>query len=288
MTVLAGYNCIITGASRGLGAKIVAAFWEQGANLLVVARSKKTLAATVEVLSKRSNQFVETFEADLSDSMASEKIVQEARRRFGTLHVLVNNAGTQGPIGALWTNEWNEWQRTLQVNLLSPVALCRLCLPWMGEAGKGKIINLSGGGATGPRANFTAYATAKAGLVRFSETLAQEMQNSAIDVNCIAPGAMNTSMLSDVLKAGASAAGQKEYDLALNIGKTAGNSIERAAALCVFLASEASKGITGKLISAIWDPWERFSEHLSELQKTDIYTLRRIVPKDRGMDWGDR
>jgi 3-oxoacyl-[acyl-carrier protein] reductase len=158
----------------------------------------------------------------------------------------------------------------------------------MAKTGRGKVINLSGGGAASPRANFTAYATAKAGLVRFSETLSEETRDAGVDVNCIAPGAMDTEMLSEVVKAGAAAAGQKEYDLALKVSKTAGNSLERAAALCVFLASEASDGITGKLISAIWDPWETLAEHLGELQKTDIYTLRRIVPKDRGMNWGGR
>jgi 3-oxoacyl-[acyl-carrier protein] reductase len=288
MTVLAGHNCLITGASRGLGAKIVAAFWESGANLLLVARSKQSLAATVAGLSKRSHQHFATIEADLSDSMAAEKIIEEAQQQFSSLDVLVNNAGIQGPIGVVWANDWTEWQRTLQVNLLSPITLCRLCVPWMVKTGKGKIINLSGGGAASPRANFTAYATSKVGLVRFSETLAEETRYMGIDVNCIAPGAMDTEMLSEVLTAGASAAGQREYDLALNVGKTGGNSVERAAALCVFLASEASNGITGKLISAIWDPWETIPEHLGELQKTDIYTLRRIVPKDRGMNWGGR
>ncbi len=288
MNVLAGHNCIVTGATRGLGAKITAAFWEAGANLLLVARSNQALATVAASLSKRSDQHLATLEADLGDPFAVEKIVLEARQRFGSLSVLVNNAGIQGPIGSVWTNDWTEWQRTLQVNLFSPVVLCRLCVPWMAQTGKGKIINLSGGGATSPRANFTAYATSKAGLVRFSETLAAETRDMGVDVNCIAPGAMDTEMLSEVLTAGASAAGQREYDLALNVGKTGGNSVERAAALCVFLASEASNRITGKLISAIWDPWETFSEHLSELQKTDIYTLRRIVPKDRGMNWGDR
>jgi len=288
MNVLAGYNCIVTGASRGLGAKITAAFWDAGANLLLVARSSQALATVVAGLPKRLDQHLSTFEADLGDPLGVEKIVMEARQRFGSLSVLVNNAGVQGPIGSVWTNDWTKWQHTLWVNLLAPIALCRLCVPWMAESKKGKIINLSGGGAAGPRANFTAYATAKAGLVRFSETLAEETRSLGIDVNCIAPGAMDTSMLAEVLTAGASAAGEKEYELALRARKTGGALPEWSAALCVFLASETGNGITGKLISAVWDPWERLPEHLSELQKTDVYTLRRIVPKDRGMNWGDR
>ena len=285
--MLKGMNCLITGASRGLGKHIAEAFWDAGANLLLVSRSKESMANTISNLPIRVDQSVVTMEADLSVPTAPEKIVAEAHRHFSTLDVIVNNAGVQGPIGAVWTNDWAEWQSTLQVNLLSPISLCRLCVPWMARKGKGKIINISGGGATGPRANFTAYSTSKAGLVRFSETLAQEVRESGIDVNCIAPGAMDTAMLGEVVKAGASASGKKEYELALKAREGGATLPSRPAALSVFLASSASNGITGKLISAVWDPWKTFHENLEDLQKTDIYTLRRIVPKDRSMAWGE-
>jgi len=288
MTILAGRNCIITGASKGLGAKIAAAFWRVGANLILVARSKEMLHDVVTSLLQRPHQRVTTIEADLGDPLSVDKVVCGAKEVFESLDVLVNNAGICGPIGPVWTNDWDEWKWALQVNMLSIVALCRQCVPWMANAGRGKIINLSGGGATHARANFSAYATSKAGLVRFSETLAEEARDLGIDVNCIAPGAMDTTLITEVLESGPSVAGQKEYEDALKVRQTGGASLERVADLCVFLASSRSDEITGKLISAIWDPWERLPENLVELQKTDIYTLRRIVPKDRGKDWGDR
>jgi NAD(P)-dependent dehydrogenase (short-subunit alcohol dehydrogenase family) len=155
----------------------------------------------------------------------------------------------------------------------------------MFEGRRGKIINLSGGGATGPRPNFSAYGTAKTALVRFSEILAYEVGDKNIQVNCIAPGAMNTMMLEAIRQAGPTKAGEAEYANAQSAENNAGLP-EQAAELCCFLASSASNGITGKLISAIWDPWEKLSEHLADLKDSDIYTLRRIVPKDRGRAWG--
>jgi NAD(P)-dependent dehydrogenase (short-subunit alcohol dehydrogenase family) len=294
MRILQDRKCLITGASRGLGAQIARSFWDAGANLMLIARSRDLLDELVAGFPKRTNQKVITFTADLGDPEAPNQIVAEANRYFESFNVIINNAAIQGPLGPAWETDWTEWQKTLQVNLLAPIHLCRLAIPWltihdgMAKRPRSKIINLSGGGATGPRANFTAYATAKAGLVRFSETLAEETFSLSIDINCVAPGAMNTAMLKTVLEAGPTVAGQREYEAALKVQQGSGASPERVAALCVFLASSASDGITGKLISAVWDPWEHFSEHLDDLLTTDIYTLRRIVPKDRSRSWGDQ
>jgi 3-oxoacyl-[acyl-carrier protein] reductase len=168
------------------------------------------------------------------------------------------------------------------------MALCRAVLAGMKERRRGKIINLSGGGATGPRANFSAYATAKAGLVRFSETLAEETRHFGIDVNCIAPGFMRSRMTDETLAAGPQKAGFGELAQIERLMANAADNPRRAAALAVWLASAGSDGITGRLISAVWDPWETLADHARELRESDIYTLRRIVPKDRGLDWGER
>jgi NAD(P)-dependent dehydrogenase (short-subunit alcohol dehydrogenase family) len=280
-------NCLITGGSRGLGAKIATAFWENGANLFLVSRSQQALEALASFLPERANQSVHLFPADLSDSTAPGRIMAGARQAFDRIDVLVNNAAIQGPIGPAWENEWTGWLDVLQVDLLAPIDLCRQVIPWMASKRAGKLINISGGGGTGPRPNFSAYATAKSGLIRFSETLAQEVISLGIDVNCVAPGAMGTDMLAQVVEAGSQQAGEKEYQAALKAHEAGKLTMEKAARLCVFLASFASDQITGKLISAVWDAWEHFPEHLNDLQKTDIYTLRRIVPKDRALSWGD-
>jgi len=280
-------HCLITGATRGLGRTLANAFWQAGASLALTARQSDALERLVADLGKRSGQEVITVTEDLANPQAAGKIVNSIEGKFPRLDVLINNAAIQGPIGPLWENDWKEWLKTIQVDLLSPIALCRAVSPWMIKRGGGSIINLSGGGATSPRANFSAYATAKTGLVRFSETLAEELRPYNVRVNCIAPGAMNTAMLNEVVDRGADAAGQKEYAQAVKVQQDGGASIQRVAQLCLFLVSDAARDISGKLISAVWDPWASLPKRIDELSSSDIYTLRRIVPKDRGKAWGN-
>ena len=285
---LVGKHIIITGASRGLGAVIARTMWYQGASLLLVARSADTLQQLQDdfMSSRQGDQQVHAVVTDLGTSEAVPTIMRRARAVWSRLDVLVNNAAILTPIGLVWENDWEEWQAAIRVNLLAPVELCRACVSWMGEYRQGKIINLSGGGATRPRPYFSAYATAKAGLVRFSETLAHEVRDLNVQVNCVAPGAMNTDMLQTLLRAGPARVGAVEYAQAGTQAETGGVSPQGAAELCVFLSSAASHGLTGMLLSAVWDPWAHLPEHLHDLQDSDIYTLRRIVPSDRGKTWG--
>jgi 3-oxoacyl-[acyl-carrier protein] reductase len=225
---------------------------------------------------------------DLADHDCAERIVSAALASWPRVDVLINNAAIQGPIGPLVRNDWAAWVTTLQVNLITPTALCRQVVPWMTTQGSGSIINISGGGATAARPNYSAYATAKAGLVRLSETLAEELRPHGVRVNCVAPGAMATDMLGATAESGPDVAGAKEYEVATRVLRDGETAMRRATSLCLFLASPASSGVTGKLISAVWDPWEHLQEHRADLDGSDIYTLRRIVPKDRGKDWGDR
>ena len=262
------------------------AFWESGAHLVLLARDAGDLDRQLAALEPRPAQVALPLAADLSQPTAVQHLVESLRSRLPRLDVLINNAAVQGPIGPLWRNDWHSWLEALQVDLLAPVALCHAAAPWMIESGGGSIINLSGGGASGPRPNFSAYATAKSGLVRFSETLAQELQPYNVSVNCVAPGAMSTRMLDDIIRAGADTSGAGEYDQAHRIRREGGASLQNVAGLCLFLASAAARGITGKLISAAWDPWPSLLQHSGDLTGSDVYTLRRIVPRDRGLTWG--
>lgn len=280
--------CLITGASRGLGRALAHKFWRQGWNLVLLARDEEALGEVVSAVGAQAGQSLQVLAADLGRPGEVERVVDVTRSLVPRLDALINNAGIQGPIGPVWANGWDEWLDALQVDLLAPVGLCRLVAPWMVENGRGSIINLSGGGASGPRPNFSAYATAKAGLVRFSETLADELRASSVRVNCVAPGAMSTGMLEGVLSAGASAAGETECENAARALRGGTASLDAAVDLCLFLASDAAAGITGKLISAIWDDWERWPEYADALRTSDVYTLRRITGRDRGSSWGDR
>jgi NAD(P)-dependent dehydrogenase (short-subunit alcohol dehydrogenase family) len=284
---LADKNAIVTGASHGLGAHIARGLWRQGANLLLVARSEHSLFNLRNELmgEAQQGQEVRVIVVDLNRADSVPLILSEAHESWDGVDILVNNAGILGPMGPALENKPEEWQTTFRINLMAPVELCQVCAAWMVKRRQGKIVNLSGGGATSPRPRFSAYAAAKTALVRFSETFAQELYNYNVHVNCLAPGILNTPMLELVVQAGPERAGDGEYRRALEQLGTGSASLDRAADLCLFLASPASDGITGRLISATWDPWESLPEHLEDLKDSDIYTLRRITPQDRGKDW---
>lgn len=279
-------SVLITGASRGLGEAIAKEFWGAGASLLLAARSLNRLEALRDTLlpSAAPGQQIHCLPTDLAYPGAPAALLAEAHKRTGRLDVLINNAAIVGPIGRFWENEPDLWTQTLQTNLLAPAELMRSAIPWMAESGGGVIINISGGGATGPRPFFSAYATAKAGLVRLSETLAAEAQPLGVRIHCIAPGAMNTEMLEAVLRTSADAAGG-EFEKARQQKEKGGTDPAVAARLCVYLTGDAVRSVTGRLFSAVWDPWASMEEWAEQLEKSDIYTLRRIVPEDRGKEW---
>jgi 3-oxoacyl-[acyl-carrier protein] reductase len=135
---------------------------------------------------------------------------------------------------------------------------------------------------------FSAYAASKAALVRLTETLAEELKDYGVTVNAIAPGALKTRLTEEVIKAGAETVGKDFYERNVKWAQGGATAPELGARLCAYLAAPASGRVTGKLISAQWDPWERLHEFEADLQESDIYCLRRIVPKDRGKTWGDR
>jgi len=277
-------NAVITGASRGLGKAIAKKFISEGANVLICARDKRDLEAVkceLQSETERPDQCILICAADVSVPEQADRLLALAEAAFPSLDILVNNAAVQGPIGAMEQVDWQSWRETVEINLFGPAYLIYKTLPIMKRQRAGKIINLSGGGATGPRANYSAYAAAKTGLVRLTETIAQETAAYGIDINAIAPGAMNGRMLEETLAAGVAAVGETEYTKALKQKEIGGTSPETAAKLCVYLASEKSNGISGRLISAVWDDWEQLDTHWNEWGKSDVYTLRRITPQDR-------
>ena len=281
-------TCLITGASRGLGEYLAQAFWNEGWDLALVARDHVTLSKVVANLPKRLNQNAKIFICDFSKPQEVQSLVSRLIQELGQLSALINNAAIHGPIGQLLDNNLTLWGQAIQINLLTPVVLCQGLIPLMDASGGGSIINLSGGGATAARANFTAYASAKTALVRFSETLSEELLPQNIRVNCIAPGAMKTALLEEVVSSGANFSGKREFEIAEKVIAEGGASMDKVADLALFLASSASIGITGKLISAVWDNWSEWPSHLEELSKSDAYTLRRITGRDRGFTWGDK
>jgi NAD(P)-dependent dehydrogenase (short-subunit alcohol dehydrogenase family) len=284
---LEGRNAIITGANQGLGLAIARVYVMAGASVLLCARDAQLLERAKDQLASLAapGQKVLAQIADISKQADVENLATTAWRAFPQLHILVNNAGVYGPKGLIEDVDWGEWIKAIEINLCGSVMMCRAVLPHFKAHRYGKIVQLSGGGATNPLPRISAYAASKAAIIRFAETLAEEVRENHIDVNAIAPGALNTRLLDQVLAAGVEQVGKDFYERSLKQKAQGGTPLERGAQLAVFLGSAASDGITGKLISAVWDPWETLPNHLDDLQKTDVYTLRRITPKDRGLGW---
>jgi 3-oxoacyl-[acyl-carrier protein] reductase len=228
---------------------------------------------------------VTTLGCDLGDLDAPQR-VREAADRLGRAEILVNNAAVQGPIGLAWEVPWGEFEEALRFDFLIPVALCRALIPSMKAKGRGWIINISGGGATGPRPMFAAYAAAKAALVRFSETLAIETARDGIRVNTVAPGAFASSMTKAVQSSGENA-GEAEAAAAQKLldSKDTANAA-KAAQLVAYLTVGKGRDVTGKLISAVWDRWDSFHRYPEVVAQKDVFTLRRIVPEERNLNLG--
>jgi len=285
MTSSSRHLVLITGATRGLGRLVAEKFWRDGNDLVLIARDTTCLKKVGEELlsSMQGNQQVHFFPADLADINHIPSLIEKIKNTAGNPDIVINNAAIQGPIGPVQINDWQEWQTCLNVCLLAPVLICRGLLPSMIERKYGRIVNISGGGATAPRANFSSYATAKCGLVRFSETLAQEVGPYGITVNCVAPGAMKSHLTEKILDAGLEYAGSSEIESAQNVIKENPHAEKRAADLVHFLTTDSCNRINGKLISAIWDPWEKLPDIAQDIRSNDVYTLRRILPKERNL-----
>jgi 3-oxoacyl-[acyl-carrier protein] reductase len=279
---------LITGASGGLGRALAKAFWRDGYNLVLTGRAAEAIDSLVKELPSKPCQQVVAVSADLTHPEAPELIFNACRAHSAVIGVLINNGATQGPVAEFEHTDPQAWLEAVMVNLAAPAALSRLAVAHMKKLGWGRIINISGGGASGPRPRFSAYATSKAGLVRFSETLAAELADSGITVNSVAPGAMKTRMLKEILGLGSDAAGEAEVMMAEKVLGREQDSMSQAVDLCRFLASAASDGLSGRLISAVWDDYADWMNHLDELKGSDLYTLRRVTGRDRNTGWGDK
>ncbi len=287
---LEGRGALITGANQGLGLAIARAYVNAGASVVLCARDAAMLERARDEVAAvaAAGQRVVAHAGDVSNRSEVERLVERACTELPNLQILVNNAGIYGPIGPTEAVDWDAWVRAIEINLFGSVLMCRAVLPHFRQRRYGKIIQLSGGGATNPLPRLSAYAASKAAIVRFAESLALDVREHGIDVNAIAPGPLNTRMMRELLEAGPAAAGDEFFDRMKRIAEEGGAPLETGAALAVFLGSAESDGITGKLLSAMWDPWETLAERRDDLQRTDVYTLRRIVPSDRGLPWGGK
>jgi NAD(P)-dependent dehydrogenase (short-subunit alcohol dehydrogenase family) len=263
-------SVLITGAGRGIGKRLAIGFAAAGARVALMSRSKAELElAHLEI--EHAGGSALRIRADVRDYEQVQAAIERTRSHFGDLHIVINAAGIQGPIGPVYEASAKEWTETVETNLFGAMHICRAALPYMIEKRRGKIIFLSGGGANTARPNFSAYAASKAALVRFVETVAEEVRENNVQVNAMAPGGTYTSMTDEILGAG-ERAGWKECEDAKQVRLTGGVAPEKQIKLAMFLASERSNHISGKLIH-VNDDWKRLETGQIH---PEMYTLRRI------------
>lgn len=242
----------VTGATGGIGSAIVAAFDAQGARLVLICHTRD---AAMKAIQRRYPDAL-CFAGDIADAKFVKRIVREATQKFKRIDVLVHAAAMLGPVGEAHTTDVRLWQKTIQTNLVGSYLLVHEVLPGMVRRKQGKIVLFAGGGAAYSYPRFSAYGVSKAALVRFTEIVADEVAPYNVQVNIIAPGAVETKMLAQVRRAGGEVRTVTTVDMPV--------------ALVLFLASHASNHITGRFIHAK-DGYRSFKE-----LGPDMYKLRRI------------
>ena len=271
MNSIRNKSVLITGAGRGIGKRLALGFADAGARVGLLGRSQAELdMAKLEIEQAGGNAL--RLRADVRDLEQLQAAVDRMKVVFGGLDVLIASAGVQGPIGPLLSTKPKAWNETIEINLIGAVNYCRAALPPMVEKRSGKIILVVGGGSGHTRPNFGAYAASKAAVVRFAECLAVEVSDHNVQVNCISPGNVYTHMTDEILQAGEEKAGRREIEESEQVRITGGIPPEKQVHLALFLASERSNHISGKLIH-VNDDWKRFEQ---QNMKPELYTLRRV------------
>ena len=260
---------LITGVSGGIGLYLVRAF--RGEEVWGLARRNPP----AKVCSNFSA-------CDVSQWRAVEGVATEVRATWKHLDAIIHCAGTQGAVGEAMTVDPTEWANTVRSNIEGAYFILRAFFPLLGSTqSRSKVILFSGGGASKPRPNFSAYGCAKTALVRLVETLAEEWKQFPIDINIVAPGAINTAMTREVISLGPAKSGREEYARATKQLDSGGDSIENVEVMIRFLLSRQSDGITGRFLSAQWDRIEQLLPARDSLAMSDLYTLRRVASGGR-------
>jgi 3-oxoacyl-[acyl-carrier protein] reductase len=279
MGLLDAKTIVITGGSLGIGLEIAKSCASEGASITIAARDKGNLQKALAILKEISNRDHHVYSLDVSLYEEVGSFAHWCSERLGGVHGLVNCAGVYGPIGKSHQVKMERFKEAIEINFLGTVYMCHAFIPLLKSTKGKKIVNYSGGGAATPFPNFSAYATSKIAIVRFTENLSVELSDEGFAINCIAPGFVITRLHQDTLKAGPDLATNAFLENTKKQIASGGVPPEKAARLTVFLLSAESDGITGKFISAPWDPWQEkeFQERLRT--DTDFATLRRIDDK---------
>ena len=271
MNSFKGVTVLVTGAGRGIGKRLAIGLAAKGARVGLMARSKAELdLCHLEI--EHAGGSALRIRADVCDFEQVSAAAERLRVHFShSVQVLVCGAATHGALGPFAESSPKSWTEVIQTNLIGVMNASRAVLPSMIEHRSGKIVVLTCGGSTAARPNFAVYSATKAALARFVESLAEEVSEHNVQVNCMSPGQTYTHMTDQVLAAG-ERAGWREIEEAQQTRLTGGTLPERQLDLVSFLVSEESNHITGRLIQ-VQDEWKRLKQGTVN---PELYTLRRV------------
>jgi 3-oxoacyl-[acyl-carrier protein] reductase len=245
MISLAGKAAVVTGGSRGIGAATVKLFAQAGADVVFNYHRNREAAAQVEQEARKHGTRIESFKADLGRMADARRLVEFAEARLGRLDVLVANAGIwneeDAPIEKLHEREWDEMMR---VSLKSAYAVTHFAVEKMIAQRAGRIIAISSTAGQRGEALHSHYAAAKGGMISFVKSLASELAQHRVLVNCVAAGWVETDMSNPVLR---TKAGAKLVQSQIPLGRAA--TPEEIAGPILFLASDLATFITGEVLN---------------------------------------
>ncbi len=281
---LSSKNILITGGSLGIGYATAETCLQAGGRVVICARNCSDIEVAVSRLKEQGYENIVGIPADVTQKQQLEAALDTVESHFGPISAVIHAAGVLGPIGNITKVDPEAWLDTIRINLFGTFLVARQSCLRLQKNGGGRIVLFSGGGAAYTFPNYTAYACSKVGVVRFTETIAQEMAAHNIEVNCVAPGFVITRLHQQTLAAG-ELAGKEYLERTKAEIEKGGVPASVGANAAAFLLSDRAKGITGKFVAAPYDGYQDWPKHLEELKSTDIFTLRRVLPKERGMDW---
>jgi NAD(P)-dependent dehydrogenase (short-subunit alcohol dehydrogenase family) len=269
-----GVPVLVTGAGRGIGKRLAIGFASKGARVGLLARSKAELdLCHLEI--EHAGGAALRLRTDVCDYEQVCAAVERMRVHFNApVQVLICAAGVQGPIGPFAETSPKTWHDVLNTNLTGAMNACRAVLPGMIERRSGKIIVLACGGVSTGRPNFSVYAASKAALARFAESVSEEIVEHNVQINCLSPGESYTHMTDQILAAG-ERSGWREQEHAEKTRLTGGVAPEKQMDLAMFLASDQSNHVTGRLIGTL-DDWKKLKNGTISPEQ---YRLRRVQQK---------
>lgn len=270
---------IVTGGSLGIGLAVAKKCAHEGATIILASRSKSSLNDALTELQNISEKPHSVYSLDVSKSDQVASFADWSKSNYTEINGLVNCAGIYGPIGKTTKVDMHDFTEAININFLGTVYMCSFFAPLIKSDTRKKIVNYSGGGAATPFMNYSAYATSKVAIVRFTENLALELADENFDINCVAPGFVITRLHQKTLEEDPDVVGNSFYESTKKQIENGGVPPEKAADLTAFLLSKESDGISGKFISAHWDPWQ--TQEFKDILRSDkdFATLRRIDNK---------